>query len=168
MSGSHQCPRCSQHQSSCLAQSSSDPASLVEKPQETAQALRNFGKTPDTAPLEDASNPEKVSCPIEEGYRRGEFHEECRCFRLPRSIVRREYELLQEHKLEKFSHLVNRVYEDLAATILLMRNLDAGAELSGYDIYLISQNLSRPLDLLNTICSQLADCELIRKTTVPA
>lgn len=167
MSGSHQSPPCSQHLSSCLAQSSSDPASPVEKRQETAQALLDFGKTPETERLEDSGEPENISCPIEQGYKRGEFHDEYRCFRLPRSIVRREYELLQEHKLDKFSHLLNRAYEELSATILLMRHLDDGADFSGYELYLISRNLSRPLDLLNTICSQLADCELIQKTTVP-
>lgn len=108
---------------------SPDLAAIAATLNETAQALLNFGKTPETDPLEDSSDPEKFTCPIEEGYRRGEFHEEYRCFRLPRSIVQREYELLQQYKLEKFSHLVNRVYEELSATILLMRNLDAGTDL---------------------------------------
>ena len=167
MSGFRQSTRRSQDQSSCLTQPLPDSTNLAEKLQETAQALLNFGKTPETDPLEDSSDPEKFTCPIEEGYRRGEFHEEYRCFRLPRSIVRREYELLQQHKLEKFSHLVNRVYEEFSATILLMRRLDSGTDLSSYDIYLISQNLSRPLELLDTICSQLADYKMMQKSTVP-
>ena len=81
--------------------------------------------------------------------------------------MRREYELLQQYKLEKFSHLVNRVYEEFSATILLMRRLDSGTDLSSYDIYLISLNLSRPLELLNAICSQLADYKMMQKSTVP-
>ena len=54
--------------------------------------------------------------PTAEGYTRGEFHEEIRCFRVPHFTVRREYELLREHKQEKFAHLVNRVYDDLFTT----------------------------------------------------
>lgn len=168
MSGSQQSSSSSQQQNPCLTQPSSVPTTLAEKLQKRAQTLLNCGKTMETEPLEDSSEPENVSCPIEKGYMRGEFHEEIRCFRLPRSIVRREYELLQEHRLEKFPHLLHRVYEDLSGTLLLMRHLDAGTKLSSYDLYLISQNLSRPVALLDTICSQLADCELIQKTTVPA
>lgn len=48
-----------------------------------------------------------------------------------------------------------------------MRRLDGGADLSSYDISLISQNLSRPPELLDTICPQLADYKLVQKTTVP-
>lgn len=168
MSGSQKSPRRSQDPSSCLSQPPSDPTTLTEMLQETAQALLNFGNTPQTKILPDSTKPEEVSRTIEEGYERGEFHEEIRCFRLPRSIVRREYELLQQYQLEKFFHLVNRVYEDLSATLLLMRHLDAGTDFSSYELYLISQNLSRPVALLDTIYSQLADYELIQKTAVPA
>ena len=62
MSGFRQSTRRSQDQSSCLTQPLSDPANLAEKLQKTAQALLNFGKTPETDPLEDSSDPEKVSC----------------------------------------------------------------------------------------------------------
>lgn len=138
---------------------------------EAAQALLRFGKgqeTPesgDNAPHDDEREP---SGPIEEGYRRGEFHEEIRCFRLPHFTVRREYELLQQHKQATFYHLVNRVYDDLFTTILLMRHLDDSTEISGFELHLISDNLSRPLEVLSSVCSQLADFELVQKTTVPA
>ncbi len=138
---------------------------------EAAQALLRFGKgqeapeSGDSAPYEDESEP---SSPIEEGYRRGEFHEEVRCFRLPHFTVRREYELLQQHKQPTFYHLVNRVYDDLFTTILLMRRLDDSTEISGFELHLISDNLSRPLEVLSSVCSQLADFELVQKTTVPA
>ena len=135
---------------------------------EAAQALLNFGKTPEAGSLEDSSEDDESFSPIEDGYKRGEFHEEYRCFRLPYFIVRREYELLQQHKQDKFAHLVNRVYEDLYTTVLLMRHFDDSTDISGFELHLISENLSRPLGLLNTICSQLADFELIQKTTVPA
>ena len=135
---------------------------------EATQALLNFGKAQEESQLEDSAEVEKHSDQIEDGYKRGEFHEEYRCFRLPHFIVRREYELLQQHKQDKFAHLVNRVYEDLYTTILLMRHIDDSTELSGFELHLISESLSRPLGLLNTICSQLADFELIQKTTVTA
>lgn len=135
---------------------------------EAAQALLNFGKASNTGVVEDSVVEDAFSGPIEEGYKRGEFHEEYRCFRLPHFIVRREYELLQQHKQDNFAHLVNLVYEDLYATVLLMRHFDDGTDISGFELHLISENLARPLDLLNIICLQLADFELIQKTTVPA
>ena len=147
---------------------SSDLTGIAAMLSEAAQALLNFGKVPEESTLEDSAKYEEPSSPIEDGYKRGEFHEEYRCFRLPHFIVRREYELLQHYKQEKFAHLVNRVYEDLYTTILLMRHIDDSTELSGFELHLISENLSRPLGLLNTICSQLADFELIQKTTIPA
>jgi hypothetical protein len=65
-------------------------------------------------------------------------------------------------------HLVNRVYDDLFTTILLMRHLDDSTEISGFELHLISDNLSRPLEVLSSVCSQLADFELVQKITVPA
>lgn len=147
---------------------SQDLTAIATMFNEAAQALLNFGKAPEADPLEDSAEYEEHSGPIEDGYKRGEFHEEYRCFRLPHFIVRKEYELLQQHKQDKFSHLVNRVYEDLYTTVLLMRHFDDSTDISGFELHLISENLSRPLSLLNTICSQLADFELIQKTTVPA
>lgn len=147
---------------------SPDLAAIADMLNEAAQALLNVGKAPEGNPLENSAEDEKHSSPIEDGYKRGEFHEEYRCFRLPHFIVRREYELLQQYKQDKFAHLVNRVYEDLYATILLMRHMDDSTDISGFELHLISENLSRPLDLLNTICSQLADFELIHKTSLPA
>lgn len=147
---------------------SPDLTSIAAMLNEAAQALFNFGKSPEAGSLEDSTEDEESSSPIEDGYKRGEFHEEYRCFRLLHFIVRREYELLQQYKQDKFAHLVNRVYEDLYATILLMRHMDDSTDISGFELHLISENLSRPLDLLNTICSQLADFELIQKTSLPA
>ena len=135
---------------------------------EAAQALLNFDKATKASLPEDSAGDEEHSDPIEDGYKRGVFHDEIRCVRLPYYIVRREYELLQQHKLDKFAHLVNRVYEDLYTTILLMRHIDESTELTGFELRLISEHLSRPLNLLNSICSQLADFELVQKTTVPA
>ncbi len=138
---------------------------------EAAQALLRFSKGQEVAESGDSAphyDERESSVPIEEGYRRGEFHEEIRCFRLPHFTVRREYELLQQHKQATLYHLVNRVYDDLFTTILLMRHLDDSTEISGFELHLISENLSRPLDVLSSICSQLADFELVQKTTVPA
>mgnify|MGYP003623417093 CR=1 FL=1 len=147
---------------------SPDLTTIAAMLNEAAQALLNFGKAPEADSLEDSADDDEHSSPIEGGYKRGEFHEEYRCFRLPHFIVRREYELLQQHKQDKFAHLVNRVYEDLYTTILLMRHIDDSTELTGFELHLISENLSRPLGLLNTICSQLADFTPVQKTTIPA
>lgn len=147
---------------------SPDLTAIAAMLNEAAQALLAFGKAPKAGSLEDSAEDEEHPGSIEDGYKRGEFHEEYRCFRLPHFIVRREYELLQQHKQDKFAHLVNRVYEDLYTTIFLMKHVDDSTELTGFELHLISENLSRPLGLLNTICSQLADFELIQKTTVLA
>ena len=147
---------------------SPDLTAIAAMLNEAAQALLNFfGKAPEDAALEDDVDDESSDL-IEDGYKRGEFHEEYRCFRLPHFIVRREYELLQQHKQDKFAHLVSRIYDELYTTILLMRHIDDSTELTGFELHLISQNLSRPLDLLSTVCSQLADFELVQKTTMPA
>lgn len=153
-----------------------------------AQTLHSFGNTPkpdavdavdaedaidavntvDTVDaLEDLGDNEDGSRSIEDAYARGEFHDELRCFRLPHYIVRQEYALLQQHKKESFFQLLDSVYDDFLATILLMRNLDDGAHLSGFQLHLISNHLSRPLDLLSYICSQLADFEPVQKTIAP-
>ncbi|MBB5143112.1 hypothetical protein [Desulfovibrio intestinalis] len=137
---------------------------------EAAQTLHSFGNTPeaDVADVADAHGyNEECPDPIENAYARGEFHDELRCFRLPHYIVRQEYALLQQHKKESFFQLLDSVYDDFLATILLMRNLDDGAHFSGFQLHLISNNLSRPLDLLSCICSQLADFELVQKTIAP-
>lgn len=85
-------PLSSQHQSPDL------PA-IAAMLNEAAQALLNFGKAPEDGVVEHYADLDEESCgPIEDGYKRGEFHEEFRCFRLPYFTVRREYELLQQHK----------------------------------------------------------------------
>ena len=141
-----------------------------------AQTLHSFGSTSKTDAVNtvdavdavtDHDDNEACSSPIDDAYAHGEFHDELRCFRLPHYIVRQEYALLQQHKKESFFQLLDSVYDDFLATILLMRNLDDGAHLSGFQLHLISNNLSRPLDLLSYICSQLADFELVQKTTAP-
>ena len=147
---------------------SPDLTAIAAMLNEAAQALLNFDKALEADSMEELAEDEEHATLIEDGYKRGEFHEEYRCFRLPHFIVRREYELLQQHKQDKFAHLVNRVYENLYTTVLLMRHFDDSTDISGFELHLISENLSRPLGLLNTICSQLADFELIQKTTVPA
>ena len=156
-----------------------------------AQTLHSFGNTPkadvvdavdaiaavdaidavNTADAADAvknhGDNEDCSRSIEDAYAHGEFHDELRCFRLPHYIVRQEYALLQQHKKESFFQLLDSVYDDFLTTILLMRNFDDGAHLSGFQVHLISNHLSRPLDMLSYICSQLADFELVQKTIAP-
>lgn len=105
---------------------------------------------------------------IEAGYARGEFHDEIRCYRLPSYIVEQEYKLLRSHQQNEFSYVVEQVYDELATTIMLMRNFNMSAEFSIFDLHMIGENLSRPLGTLRIICSQLADFELLRKTTLPA
>ena len=78
------------------------------------------------------------------------------------------YELLQQHEQGRFSHLVDRIHDDLSATVMLMRHIDESVEISGFELRLIGENLARPLDLLYTVCSQLADFNLVQKTSVPA
>ena len=51
---------------------------------------------------------------------------------------------------------------------MLMRHIDVSVEISGFELRLIGENLARPLDLLYTVCSQLADFNLVQKTSVPA
>lgn len=96
---------------------------------------------------------EVPSGPIEDAYKRGEFHKEIRCFRLPSFTVRQEYKLLQRHEQDRFSHLVNRIHDDLSATVMLMRHIDESVEISGFELRPIGENLARPLDLLDTVCS---------------
>lgn len=135
---------------------------------QTAEALLTFGNMPEAA-LGKQGAPEKpFSDPIEEGYRRGEFHEEIRCFRLPRAAVRAEYELSQQYGPATFPQLINRVYDELFAAVLLMRRHDESAGLSGLEAHLLDENLSRPLGLLHALRAPLASVELVRKTTVPA
>ena len=163
-------------QSSSVSPPSPDLHAIAAMLHEAAQTLHSFGSTSKTDAVNtvdavdavaDHGDNEERSNPIDDAYARGEFHDELRCFRLPHYIVRQEYALLQQHKKESFFQLLDSVYDDFLATILLMRNLDDGAHLSGFQLHLISNNLSRPLDLLSYICSQLADFELVQKTTAP-
>ncbi len=159
---------------------SSTPSSLIPQPEsltdvavmlrEAAEALSRFGATHERTNSGDSTSSaeECESCPLEDGYKRGEFHAEMRCFHVPSNIVEREYELLRQHKLEDFCSLVNMIYEDLLTTVMLMQRIDDGADFTGFELHLISENLSRPLKILNILCSQLADFELVEKTAVPA
>ena len=70
-------------------------------------------------------------------------------------------------KKQKFFHLLDSVYDDLYATILLMRNCDDSSHISGFELHLISYSLSRPLDLLSHTCSQLEVFDLRQKTIAP-
>lgn len=148
-----------------------DLASIAAMLHEAAQALLRFGKEQE-APEYDGSDScaceREAHSSIEEGYKQGQFHEEVRCYRLPQYIVKREHELLTQHKQDDFFCLMDRVYDDLAATILLMRNLDDGTDFSGFEVHLMSELLSRPLEVLSSICSQFTDFELVQKTTIPA
>ena len=147
---------------------SPDFSAIAARLSEAAQALLNAGKAPETGTVETYDADEVPSGPIENAYTRGEFHEEIRCFRLPSFTVRQEYELLQRHEQDRFSHLVNRIHDDLSATVMLMRHIDGSVEISGFELRLIGENLARPLDLLDTVCSHLADFNLVQKTSVPA
>ena len=146
---------------------SPDLSAIAAMLSEAAQALLNIGKAPETDTVETYDEDQVPSGPIEDGYKRGEFHEEIRCFRLPSFTVRQEYELLQQHEQGRFSHLVDRIHDDLSATVMLMRHIDESVEISGFELRLIGENLARPLDLLDTVCSQLADFNLVQKTSVP-
>lgn len=148
-----------------------DLTSIAAMLHEAAQALLRLGKeqeAPESDESEFCGDKREASGPIEEGYNQGQFHEEIRCYRVPQYIVKREYDLLTQHEQDNFFCLVNRAYDDLSTTVMLMRNLDDEAGFSGFDVHLISELLSRPLGLLNSICSQFADFKLVEKTTIPA
>ena len=99
---------------------------------------------------------------------RGGAYGELRCYRLPRNILERERELLAQHRESEFFQLLGKVHDELSGTVTLMRHVDDSVDFSAYDLYLISRNLSRPLELLDSICSQLADFELVQSEAVPA
>lgn len=147
---------------------SPDLTAIASMLNEAAQALLNLSSTPEAECSDPCIADDEASISIEDGYECGEFHEEIRCYRLPRRVVKCEYELLCQHKQNNFSSLVSQVYYELFSTILLMRHFDEDTDISGFDLHLISGNLSRPLAVLDSICSQLAEFKLVQKTTVPA
>ena len=147
-----------------------DLIAITETLNKAARLLLDFGRKqepPDSESVE-SDRGDVAHDAIQKDYARGCFHEEIRCYRLPRHIVRREYELLREHKQDNLLGLINQAHGELAATVMLMRHIDDSADLSGFDLHLIGESLARPLKIFDVICSQLADFELVKTTVVPA
>ena len=96
------------------------------------------------------------------------FEDEIRCYPLPHYIVKREHELLRLHKRDNLPGLINMIHDDLSVIVMLLRHIESSVEVSGLDLHLIGESLARPLKVLDSVCSQLADFELVQTTIAPA
>jgi len=163
-------------------------ATIAMSLNEAAQALLAFSKTSETEPPVNAepessqqciqfcydpyernasSSSRKLAKSIEKEYERGEFNDEIRCFRIPDFIVKLEYNLCCHYKQENLVDLADTVRDDLLSITLLMKHFDASVDISGDDLHLLAGCLSRPLNVLQEVCAQLADYTLVYKTTIP-
>lgn len=99
----------------------------------------------------------------------GALHEEAsdevRCYAVPAFIVREERQVLRMHKAENLHVLLNKVYDDLYTTAMLMRHFDESQQVHGFSIQMMGEHLLSSLKVLNTLCSLLADFDLLPEPT---
>lgn len=125
---------------------------LVEKLQETAQALLAYKQDLTTSSAHAASDlsPEK---------RPPEF----RTYRIPGFMVDEEREMLKWYKADNWQEMFNKTYDQLYTMALLMQNFEAGEDVDGFSVQLMGNSLMVPLDMLSRLCSLVADFRPVKE-----
>ena len=83
-----------------------------------------------------------------------------RCFYIPARVVRNEGILLHKYGVEDLRELLERISSDFRTTVMLLKNYDISwEEHDGFSISLAADHILLPLNLLDEVCSLLADFE---------
>ncbi len=122
-----------------------DCAELAETLQATAQDLLAFASLP-------AATKKEAEPPVEE-----KAPSEIRSFHIPGFIVDEERKLLELLNAENWQEMFHKTYEQLYTQALLMQHFEADEAINGFSIQLMGNTLMAPLDILNRLCSLIAD-----------
>ena len=137
----------------CLSPSILDLNTLVGKLEETAQALLAVSQTIQSA----ASNPREHT-PTEK--RAVEY----RTYRLPGFIVEEEQEMLRLYKANSWQEMFEQTSCKFRTLATLMQHFDTEQKIDGYLLNQIAETvLEPPLDMLDRLCSLVADFDLQSK-----
>lgn len=126
------------------SQSPPDFAALAEQLQSVAQALLAFGLPVSAEPEEEPPAEEKAP-------------PEIRSFHIPGFMVAKERQMLEQLKADNWQDMFNKTYEQLYIMALLMQHFDADEEVDGFSVQLMGNTLMAPVDMLNRLCSLVAD-----------
>ena len=98
------------------------------------------------------------------GHKPGEY---CQ-YHLPPYALTEEGELLDRYKAENIAAALGTIYNDLFATVFLMKGYDADSKITNFTtLYQIGELLSRSLGMLSKTCSVLADYNLMHVRRIP-
>ena len=97
------------------------------------------------------------------GHKPGEY---CQ-YHLPPYALTEEGELLDRYKAENIAAALDAIYNDLFATVFLMKGYDADTRITNFTLYQIGELLSRSLGMLSKTCSVLADYNLMHVRRIP-
>ena len=97
------------------------------------------------------------------GHKPGEY---CQ-YHLPPYALTEEGELLDRYKAENIAAALGAIYNDLFATVFLMKGYDADTRITNITLYQIGELLSRSLGMLSKTCSVLADYNLMHVRRIP-
>lgn len=138
-----------------------DFSALAAKLQETAQAMLAFCRS--ASPEKDSSKTEDDADLAEHGCKPGEYRQ----YHLPPYALTEEGELLDRYKAENIAAALDAIYNDLFATVFLMKGYDADTRITNFTLYQIGELLSRSLGMLNKTGSVLADYNLMHVRRIP-
>ena len=133
---------------------------LAEKLQEAAKALLAFAQSaasPESNAVDDTDS--ESATPEEPPY-------QIRSYQLPGFILEEEQTMLKAYKVDDWKELFGKVYEQLYTTAMLMQLVPAEEEIDGFSVQLMAGNLMMPLDMLDKLCSLIADFRLVREMKV--
>ena len=133
---------------------------LAGKLQETAEAMLAFCRS--ASAEKDSSKTDDDAELAEHGCKPGEYRQ----YHLPPYALTEEGELLDRYKAENIAAL-DAIYNDLFATVFLMKGYDADTRITNFTLYQIGELLSRSLGMLSKTGSVLADYNLMHVKRIP-
>ncbi|WP_291447556.1 hypothetical protein [Desulfovibrio sp.] len=86
---------------------------------------------------------------------------------MPPYALTEEGELLDRYKAENIAAALDAIYNDLFATVFLMKGYDADTRITNFTLYQIGELLSRSLGMLSKTGSVLADYNLMHVKRIP-
>lgn len=134
---------------------------LAGKLQETAEAMLAFCRS--ASAEKDSSKTDDDAELAEHGCKPGEYRQ----YHLPPYALTEEGELLDRYKAENIAAALDAIYNDLFATVFLMKGYDADSKITNFTLYQIGELLSRSLGMLSKTGSVLADYNLMHVKRIP-
>jgi len=123
-----------------------------------------------TEGTEEKRNPafRKIHTDIIEQHRRGEFHEEIRCFHVSASNVRKEYELLNKHNCVHLAEFLHQTHEELSMMVNLLSNIDRDIDLPASVLQRAGYNMLISLENISELHTHMENSQLVHTAIIPA